>query len=316
MNTDKGRITGARLSELKRLVGHFEARKARARERLGNTSESHWYFAILGLEIESDSLAIEPLARFQRVVEPPGEVELAAACKDRAIFGAVGRYSSGIRFELAVRLDAARDQFAFNLAWWIVSALRARTCAEVLVIAVSDHSWSTIAGIDDQTCHVQLLEDHPSAHRFEQVRTITEEDLKWIRVHLLSFGELLENAQFRLAVDSLCSHHQMPSKRMAATMLWSGVEALFATTAELRFRLAASIAATLEDRGQQRIDCYRRVKRLYDFRSRLVHGAAASDEAITEHVIEVRKLLSRLICRYTEAGGIHDEGRLEELLFG
>lgn len=65
-----------------------------------------------------------------------------------------------------------------------------------------------------------------------------------------------------------------------------------------------------------RIECYRRVKRLYDFRSRLVHGAAVQEIAIVEHVVEVRVLLSRLICRITETGRIHGEADIEELLFG
>lgn len=297
-------------------MGHFEARKARAQERLASTPKGYWYFAVIGLDLASDSLGMGPLAQFQRVVEPPGEVELAAACKDPTIFGAVGRYSAGIRFELAVRHEEGLDQSAFNLAWWILSALRARTCAEVLVIAAADHSWSTIAGIDDQTCHIQLLEDHPRAHRFEPLRIINEDELKWVRAYLLPFADLLETPRFRLAVDSICSHHQMASKRMAAAILWSGVEALFSISTELRFRLAASVAATLEERGKQRIDCYRRVKSLYNFRSRLVHGTGAAEKAIDEHVIETRKLLSRLICRCTEIGHTPNEAETEELLFG
>jgi len=99
-------------------------------------------------------------------------------------------------------------------------------------------------------------------------------------------------------------------------MLWSGVEALFSISAELRFRLAASIAAAVEARGQSRIDCYRRVKRLYDFRSRLVHGASAPEESISEHIVEVRSLLARLICGWVDSGLTYDDARVEELLFG
>lgn len=307
-----------RISELKGIVGHYEARKLRARERLLHAAENHWYFAILGLELESAPLQIGTddgtAARFTRVIEAPGEIELAAACKDSSIFGAVGRYSRRIHFELEVSF--AEAQAALNLGWLIVSALRVRTCAEILIVAVADHSWSAIAGIDDGTCNIQLLEDHPRAHRFEGVRKVTAHDVAWIATNLMSFLTLLESANYRLAVDSLCLHHQLANKRTAATILWSGIEALFLINAELRFRLAACVAAALEERGQPRIDCYRRVKRLYDFRSRLVHGAEASEDAIVDHVIEVRQLLSRLICLYAEEGKLHNEARIEELLFG
>jgi hypothetical protein len=256
-------ITYAKLSELEKLLSHFEDRKSRARERLlAGTSPSHWCFAIVGIGLSIDTAEVSALAQFQRVTEPPGEVELAGACKDPTVFGAVGRYSRGIALELAVLRSKGLDQGSFTLAWWIVSGLRVRSCSEILVVAVSDHSWSTIAGIDDRTCHVQLLEDHPRAYGFKTTAYVSEPDLEWLRIHLDAFGNLLENPQFRLAVDSLCTYHQMASKRMGATMLWSGIEALFAINAELRFRLAACIAATLEVRGNQRIDCYKRVKRL------------------------------------------------------
>lgn len=309
-------LTKRKVSELLDLLGHFEARKLRAQERLSQAKGRRWYFAVVGLKMESDSMEIEPLARFSRVFEPPGEVELAAACSDPTVFGAVARYSKGIEFELEVNREGVSDQSVFNLAWWIVSAVRIRTCAEVLVVAVADHSWSTIAAIDDRTCHVQLLEDHPKSRLFSEVRVIARDDIDWVVRHLTSFAELLEKPQFRLAVDSFCSHNQAVSTRMAGAMLWSGIEALFSINSELRFRLAAYVATTLEQRGMDRIECYRRVKRLYDFRSRLVHGAAVQETAIVEHVVEVRVLLSRLICQIAESGRIHGEAETEELLFG
>ena len=312
----KARVTGDWLSELETLVGHFEARKSRARERSLVVDGSYWYFALLGLKLDADTISIEPLVRISRVVEPPGEIELAGACKNPAIFGAVARYSHSIEFELAVRRNPERDQDAFNLAWWIVSALRVRTLAEILVPAVSDRSWSTIAGVDDKSCHVQLLEDNPMSRKFQGDTIVRQADVDWIEENLLRFAGLLENPRFRLAVDSLCSHHQLVSVRMMGPMLWSGIESLFSVSAELRFRLSALIAATLRERGQQRIDLYHRVKQLYDFRSRLVHGSAESEEVIAAHITEVRALLSELLVIFTEAGKIHDDSTFESLLFG
>ena len=99
-------------------------------------------------------------------------------------------------------------------------------------------------------------------------------------------------------------------------MLWSGIEALFAITTELRFRLATYVAATLEERGAKRTACYRRMKALYDFRSKLVHGGTVAENAIPEHIVEVRSILSQLSCKFTEAGSLHDEQAIERLLFG
>ena len=47
-----------------------------------------------------------------------------------------------------------------------------------------------------------------------------------------------------------------------------------------------------------------------------MHGADAADEAIVEHIVEVRKLLSHLLCLYAEVGELYNEARIEELLLG
>ncbi|WP_223259928.1 HEPN domain-containing protein, partial [Ralstonia pseudosolanacearum] len=103
--------------------------------------------------------------------------------------------------------------------------------------------------------------------------------------------------------------------RMSAAALWAGFEALFGINAELRFRLAALAAAYLEERGPNRLALYRRVKTLYDYRSKAVHGAATSDKQLASHILEVRGLLSRLMCRATQAGVLPSTDDFEELLF-
>ena len=147
-------ISDAELLKLETLNAHFEERKFWARARLSAVPEFSapgWYFAILGLEIECSEFAFEPVAKLVRVVEPPAEIELAQAARDPSIFGALGRYANGINVELAVPCRGRDDQCAFNTGWWIISALRARTCADFLVVAVDNSSWSTIAAIDDGT---------------------------------------------------------------------------------------------------------------------------------------------------------------------
>jgi hypothetical protein len=88
---------------------------------------------------------------------------------------------------------------------------------------------------------------------------------------------------------------------MSTASLWAGIESIFGIDKELRFRLAALTASFLEPRGDQRITRYKAVKKLYDFRSRVVHGAAARDTELVEHIREVRLLLSSLLCRMIES---------------
>ncbi|MGA3262089.1 MAG: hypothetical protein ABSE35_24690 [Bryobacteraceae bacterium] len=59
----------------------------------------------------------------------------------------------------------------------------------------------------------------------------------------------------------------------------------------------------------------RDIKRLYDFRFKVIHGGVANDEAIVTHIIQVRAILSRLLCRVVEHG-LWTEDTIEATLFG
>lgn len=101
---------------------------------------------------------------------------------------------------------------------------------------------------------------------------------------------------------------------MAAAMLWSGTEALFGIKGELTYRLAAYIAAVLEDASPERYELFRTVKDEYNVRSRIVHGDLSDDERIRQHIVVTRKILSRLICKITERQGIPSTEEIDSLL--
>jgi len=304
------------LSRFRELDEPFEARHRRAAERLAaQGSISQVYVAILGLRSDViDFRFPEEVAKLQRVVDPPGELELAGALKDRALFGAIGRYSHGITHELAVRTEVD-TRGGTDVAWWIIGALRLRTQAELLIPAMSDHSWSTIAGITDGSCDVRLLEDFPQARVLGKSRVVTSEDLTWVADNLITFAEQCRDKRFRLVVEALGTYHHSPNSRLMTAQLWAGIEALAGADSETTFRLSSYLAAYLEPRGQGRLDSFARISKLYGIRSKAVHGAEIADEKLAEHVLEVRELLARLLIACIENGRIPSRRDFETALF-
>jgi len=284
------------------VLEHFRQRKDSARERLarlGNTREL--CFALSGLSAECSNYFFSRVAVLRRVESPPGEIELARALNRKSLLSAVARHMPSVTHELAVACDGEIfDQPNMNLGWWIISALRTRSQVDILVPAVANVSWDVIPAVDADACKVHLLEDVPAARRLDSQAALSVEALDWVNAQLDSWINLLEQPAFRLAVDAMTTHHHHANLRMSAAALWSGFEALFGVSSELRFRLALLAAAYLEDRGPARVSLYRRIKKLYDYRSKAVHGGATTDEMLVEHIIEVRYLLSRLLCRMTE----------------
>jgi hypothetical protein len=284
------------------VLEHFRQRKDSARERLaelGGTREL--CFAVSGLSVECDKYDFSRVAVLRRVEAPPGEIELAQALHRKSLLSAVARHMPSVTHELAVACDGEIfDQSNMNLGWWIISALRTRSQVDVLVPAVADVSWDVIPAVEADGCKIQLLEDVPAARRLDVQTAVSVDALDWVNAQLKSWINLLERPAFRLAVDAMTTHHHHANLRMSAAALWSGFEALFGINSELRFRLALLAAAYLEDRGPERVSLYRRIKKLYDYRSKAVHGGATTDEMLVDHIIEVRCLLSRLLCRMTE----------------
>ena len=294
------------------LATHFKERRERAALRLARTPGKRICFAILGLKTSVEDFEFLPGVHFQRVEDPPGEIELAAALKDPALFSAIGRYSHSIGHELAIETTDTPAQENYDRAWWCLSALRVRCLPDLLVPAVADSSWSTMAAVPAKSCHAQLLEDSPRARKLGAAVDVTRGEFEWVANHVLAFRDLLEDTRFRIAVDSLTTHHHHENLRMMAAMLWAGIEALFAINAEISFRLALYIAVALEPRGAARLDAFKEAKRLYSVRSKAVHGATLKDDELLAHIVSVRKLLSRLLCSMTERASIPSAAELEE----
>ncbi|MFL1387819.1 hypothetical protein ACI77F_09095 [Pseudomonas tritici] len=284
------------------VLERFRQRKASAIERLARLENSkELCFALSGLSVECSTYDFSSVAVLRRVYSPPDVVELSRALSRKALLSSVARHMPSVTHELAIACDGEiLDQPNMNFGWWILSALRTRSQADILVPAVANVSWDVIPAVEADTCWVQLVEDVPAAHSFDIQAAVSVEALDWVNAQLKSWINLLEQPAFGLAVDAMTTHHHHANLRMSAAALWSGFEALFGISSELRFRLALLAAAYLEDRGPARVSLYRRIKKLYDYRSKAVHGGATTDEMLVEHIVEVRGLLSRLLCRMTE----------------
>ncbi|MBF8676790.1 hypothetical protein IRZ53_08760 [Pseudomonas fulva] len=295
---------------------YFHQRKAFAKglaEQRG--CDRQLCFALSGLFLEGEGYEFPAVAVLRKVEQPPGEIELAKALQHKGLLSAVARHMRSVTYELALAYDEdCFSQANMDMGWWLISALRTRSLADILVPAVADISWDIIPAMQADRCRVQLIEDVPRARRYGDKVTVTDSNLNWVRDHLTNWISLLEHPSFRLGVDALTTHSQHANLRMSAASLWSGFEALFSINAELRFRLALLTAAYLEERGTGRLDLFKRMKKLYDYRSKAVHGSPTTDGKLEEHIVEVRGLLSRLLCKMTEQGTVPSSEEFEAYL--
>ncbi|PSR24616.1 MAG: hypothetical protein C7B47_14390 [Sulfobacillus thermosulfidooxidans] len=302
------------IERLTELVSHFQERERRAQKFSDTENRPALFFGILGIEPTNLPFVLADRVVLRPVPEPPGEVELARALMNRELFAAIGRYSHAIGSELVVYTDRfTTTESATNAAYCIVSGLRIRALINILVPAVIDRSWSAVAALNNEVVG-RLIEDVPQAWRFES-RQLNQGDWDWVMNHLISIAKLWEAPRFRVALESLVEHPHQRSLRMVAATLWAGIEALLDIDTELRFRLAAYLASVLEQRGPGRKELFAKVKKLYDKRSKAVHGGVIGAQALVDSIRETRVLLSRLLCVCVEQGHLFTGAELEDLLF-
>jgi hypothetical protein len=60
---------------------------------------------------------------------------------------------------------------------------------------------------------------------------------------------------------------------------------------------------------------YKRIQKLYDLRSKVVHGAAVEEAAIRDHTIEARTLLARVMRNCVERNALVTCEDFERALF-
>ena len=254
-----------------------------------------------------------------RVVEVRANIhELQRAISDGVVATVLSRYSSYVAHELVIREGLATGDDAPILGLRFADLLRIQSGPEILIPGALDASWCarTMNRLAERTCRGQLLEDYPNSISIDGGAAASHDQLRWTLEHLTIFSQLYTTRDtFALAVDAFCRHIQQSTKRMSAAMLWSGVEALFGTRGnETTYRLAIYVASYLEPPGIARLELFRKIKDLYNTRSRLIHGNTTATVDLDAHLRETRILLQRLLQRMIIDNEVPTSERFDELV--
>jgi hypothetical protein len=293
----------------------YNARKNRAIQRMqtSHTDNDGWYFAIYGIDTIMDFTT--ELFKIRIVEEPPSYIDLASALFDKNEAIRASYYSMGIKYELSITFGGDPDtevNFILSIAERLFNLIKIKTGLDFLVPMAATKSWSVIAGAPADSVKIIMLDDIPKSKRFSELSELKSEDILWIIDFYSNFLYLCRYPKFSIAVEAIFTSHQQRNERMAIINLWAGIESILDIHSELRFRIAAEIAAFLEPSGKTRIDLYNSIKKLYDFRSKAVHGATITASLISQHILLVRELLCRILLKCIEQKRIPTANEFEE----
>ena len=200
-----------------------------------------------------------------------------------------------------------------NTVWLLTALLRLITAPLIFAPVLSSQSIKSIAGSKEEPyfwpmeVHTKRLVRCPP---FDNVNYLT-----WIRNNWEAAGWLMcKNNGFYLAFRAFDQSTFNTEPALALVSLWGALETLFSPSqVELKFRTSSMIAAFLEQPGNQRLEGYRHIQKLYDSRSKAAHGSGHDEgEAYKETFIVLRRALIKII----EANHLPNKKDLEALLFG
>lgn len=311
LDTKPRRQLSPAIEELERLYEHFENRKRRATKRAEQIKKEWWSFALVGFKMKKEKYIFHSdKILIQAVKEPPGHVELATALKDGRLLATASRYAQLPHYELLIHKDISHN-VVFLLSEYIISLIRIKSRMDFLVPIAFNCSLSTICAYTDNSIDAVIIEDNPKTRIIDKKENIKSTDLNWVNKHTFKLYELMQQPNINLAIESYCTYNQQASIRMSIAALWSGIEAVFKIQGELTFRISLYTAALLGKSGKERKEIFNAMKKLYVFRSKVIHGNYLNDKELLDHCVQAKSILSKLLVLIIENGHAFTQDEIE-----
>lgn len=105
-----------------------------------------------------------------------------------------------------------------------------------------------------------------------------------------------------------------PDLRSGISRIWAGIEALMGAQTEIAYQLSINAACALHSPGPERVERQRRIKKLYNARSKAVHGEAVSNEDLLSATSDSLSLLRDLLKWCISRGEVPDKGDWPEIV--
>lgn len=150
-------------------------------------------------------------------------------------------------------------------------------------------------------------------HPFSKPKQISERDIEIFIQLETNFHKLLKASSFVHAASVASTNYTEPKPSIRMVAIWSAIEALLGFDHELRFRIAVAVARLLEVDEQARQKRFNEVKKLYDLRSKSVHGVQADKDAVDAAVDQSQELLCKLLEFFIRKGALLSKPQMEAL---
>jgi hypothetical protein len=200
--------------------------------------------------------------------------------------------------------------------WWMVALLRLKATTNINVPVISSERFASVSSIQQEP-YLWPLEIH-TPRLFPEgtaaARSVGLHDLEWVRDNWERSCELLSKEDFIVSFETVDSSIWNQSPSVALVGIWGALERLFSPAhVELSFRVSANIASYLEPPGRERYACFKKVKALYNDRSKAAHGSPTAE---LMPYVDTYAIARRVLIKMIETRHVPNKDELEGNLFG
>ncbi len=218
-------------------------------------------------------------------------------------YGFLCSLAESISFEIETTGQNAREA-AINL-WnhqWIILLLSVYSSKAVFWPFQSDQSAAS-----KNISKIHLSNIFISTRIFGEPHFLNQNDLIACKSVAPNFMKLISEPSFSYAASVALTNFQEPKDSIRVAAIWAGIEALLGFDQELKFRIALSISRLLEKDMVKRKKRFSEVKKLYDLRSKCVHGALNNQKSVAKEADASLDLLNELILFFAQRGSTFSE---------
>lgn len=289
-------------------VGELISRRQEAEERFKANDRKGLFLALSGIETPVQVLHLaDSHFTIEELVRPPA-------------FGASERtLHERPRHQLAFP-NVSFEEHSWMLGgafWTIYSLLKLRCGGYFVACEASEFPWDTVDGVPIGAADPRFVTSARRSRWWPSGTVRVEEaDAQWVGEQFMKVLDLRSNRKFHFAFECFSTAFEEPDVRMAISKAWAGIEGILGISSELRFRIALYCAGMLEPAGPDRVARFRAISKLYDQRSKVVHGADVESSALEDCIVDSLELLRELLLATVTRGEVQTPKQIEQALLG
>lgn len=205
-----------------------------------------------------------------------------------------------------------------NFVRTIVALIRLWASPSLTAPVISTIPFSAAAKAPDNAAQFLPFETEPMHMRLKSSSDscLSRQSLAWIRKVLPKCVLLVDqHPEIDMAIVALDRSQFVREPALILMSLWAALEAIFSPdkAAEIKFRIAVRIACYLASTGQDRLDLYNKVRKLYNARSAAAHGNPKWKPNVS--LFETYLLLRGVFIEIVDRNHFPTHHELESLIF-